>query len=190
MLITAVMMLCTLKGAEPLELSWGGPAEIVYDLGTIHNVRRHPDGGISLFDMELIENDSPGSGMSEKGTFSDFVWGAHRARKTLPSSQRSKFPSRFGSSACQKVIGRVVSRSILSVEGRCNFINCVPIPTLSGPTQRIAARRPSSATNISWIGSAGSSTSFVFNWRAITVRPPADTIRAPFLDATAIFPRD
>ena len=83
MLISAVLILCTLKGAESLELSWGGPAEIVYDLGTIHNVRRHPDGGISLFDMELIENDSPGSGMSEKGTFSDFVWGAHRARKTL-----------------------------------------------------------------------------------------------------------
>ena len=35
----------------------------------------------------------------------------------------------------------VVSRSILSVEGRFNFKSCVPISTLSGPTQRIAVRK-------------------------------------------------
>ncbi|MFH1743209.1 MAG: hypothetical protein ABIH23_29740, partial [bacterium] len=44
---------------------------------------RYPDNGVSLFNMDLIENDAAGSGFSEKGVCADVVWGKNRARKIL-----------------------------------------------------------------------------------------------------------
>jgi hypothetical protein len=71
-------------GEEKLiETQWGGKAEIAYETGFAHRVRRHAEGGVSLFDMELIENDAPGAGQSEKGISSDIVWGPYQARKVL-----------------------------------------------------------------------------------------------------------
>ena len=68
---------------EEVETEWGGPAETAYDMGFVENVRRHADGGIGLFDMDLIENDAPGSGMSARGAVSNTVWGSHQAKKVL-----------------------------------------------------------------------------------------------------------
>ncbi len=64
--------------------SWGGDAEMVYGNGFMHMLRTHPGGGVCLFDMDLVENDAPGSGMrSEKGVYSDGIWGTFQARKIL-----------------------------------------------------------------------------------------------------------
>ncbi|MFC1692857.1 hypothetical protein ACFL1R_05080 [Candidatus Latescibacterota bacterium] len=69
--------------ADTVTTTWGGDAEMVYNTGFTNMVIKHPDSGICLFDMELVENDAPGSGYSEKGTDSDFVWGEYQARKIL-----------------------------------------------------------------------------------------------------------
>jgi hypothetical protein len=67
--------------AEKVSTSWGGSAEMVYDTGFMHKLMRAPDGGVRLFNMDLVENDAPGSGRSELGVYSDTVWGKNRARK-------------------------------------------------------------------------------------------------------------
>ena len=63
--------------------TWGGDAETTYDTGFMHMLMKQPDGGVSLFNMNLIENDAPGSGDSEKGQQTDVIWGENRARKIL-----------------------------------------------------------------------------------------------------------
>jgi hypothetical protein len=63
--------------------SWSGTAERVYELGFARDLRRHPEGGVGLFPMELVQNDAPGAGRSEKGVCTDLVWGRNRARKVL-----------------------------------------------------------------------------------------------------------
>ena len=56
---------------ETITTSWGGDAEMIYDTGFMNMLMKHPDGGVSLFNMELIENESPGSGhMSTRPTLS------------------------------------------------------------------------------------------------------------------------
>lgn len=69
--------------AEPVSVSWQGDALDVYESGFMHMLMKQPSGGVSLFNMEVIENDSPGGGYSEKGVFNDVVWGQNRARKIL-----------------------------------------------------------------------------------------------------------
>lgn len=64
-------------------VNWGGKAENIYDSGFMHMLKKHPRGGVSLFNMDLIENDAPGSGFSEKGVCSDTIWAGNRARKIL-----------------------------------------------------------------------------------------------------------
>ncbi|MFC1694020.1 transglutaminase-like domain-containing protein [Candidatus Latescibacterota bacterium] len=66
-----------------VKTTWGGDAEIAYETGFMHMLMKHPNGGVCLFNMELIENDSPGSGHSEKGVYTDTIWGKIRARKIL-----------------------------------------------------------------------------------------------------------
>jgi len=68
---------------ERTQTTWGGPAEIAYETGFAHDLRKHADGGVCLFDMDLIENDAPGSGRYETGAWEDVVWSDHRARKIL-----------------------------------------------------------------------------------------------------------
>ncbi len=70
-------------GAEVITTSWKGDAEMIYDTGFMHMLRKHPGSGVCLFNMELIENDSPGAGWSEKGVNCDAVWGNNWARKQL-----------------------------------------------------------------------------------------------------------
>ena len=45
--------------AETVTTTWGGDAGIVYETGFMHMLMQRRDG-VSLFNMELIENDSPG----------------------------------------------------------------------------------------------------------------------------------
>ncbi len=69
--------------AETETTAWSLNAERIYDTGFMHMLMKHPEGGVSLFNMELIENDSPGAGVSTKGVCTDVVWGGNRARKIL-----------------------------------------------------------------------------------------------------------
>ena len=69
--------------SETVKTNWGGDAEMLYDTGFMHKLMKHPDGGVCLFNMDLVQNDAPGSGMSEKGVFTDLIWGKIRARKIL-----------------------------------------------------------------------------------------------------------
>ena len=82
-----ILLLCicssAVSAAEMVTTKWGGDAEKIYDKGFMHMLKKHPDGGVCLFDIELIENDSPGAGISEKGVRRDDVWGKNRARKVL-----------------------------------------------------------------------------------------------------------
>lgn len=62
-------------------VTWEESAEKAYDLGFMHMLMRAPNGGVCLFNMDIVENDSPGSGISEKGVSTDRIWGENRARK-------------------------------------------------------------------------------------------------------------
>ncbi|MHB9029053.1 MAG: hypothetical protein ACYC9O_09805 [Candidatus Latescibacterota bacterium] len=96
--------------AAIVETKWGGSAEMVYDVGFMHMLMKSPGGGVCLCDMDLVQNDAPGAGDSEKGVFTDLVWGPNRARKILQCDDprakkaylliyvnrlRSKHPLRF-----------------------------------------------------------------------------------------------
>ncbi|MHB9027988.1 MAG: hypothetical protein ACYC9O_04420, partial [Candidatus Latescibacterota bacterium] len=72
-----------LVAAEPVTTTWGGDAETIYESGFMQGLMKNPGGGVRLFNIDLVENDAPGSGASEKGISSDFVWGKNRARKVL-----------------------------------------------------------------------------------------------------------
>jgi hypothetical protein len=81
-----IMMLALISASsvsgERVTTKWGGAAGMIYDTGFMHMLKNHPDG-VCLFDMELIQNDAPGAGRSEKGVTSDVIWGETRARKIL-----------------------------------------------------------------------------------------------------------
>lgn len=56
---------------------------MVYDAGFMHMLMKHPDGGVCLFNMDLLENDAYGAGRSEKGVSVDDIWGDLQARKVF-----------------------------------------------------------------------------------------------------------
>ncbi|MDP2984511.1 MAG: transglutaminase-like domain-containing protein [Candidatus Latescibacter sp.] len=64
-------------------MKWSKTAKEVYDTGFTNKVMKDRDGNVTLFNMDLIQNDAPGSGSSEKGIFWDPVFGKNRARKIL-----------------------------------------------------------------------------------------------------------
>ena len=68
---------------EMVSTQWGGSAELVYDTGFMHMLMKNPDGEVCIFNMDLIQNDAPGAGWSEKGVSSDAIWGKYRARKNF-----------------------------------------------------------------------------------------------------------
>lgn len=68
--------------AETVTTTWGGDAGIMYDEGFMQMCMK-ASGGVTLFNMELIANDAPGAGFSEKGVTSDVIWGRVRARKLI-----------------------------------------------------------------------------------------------------------
>ncbi|MBN1293911.1 MAG: transglutaminase domain-containing protein, partial [Candidatus Latescibacteria bacterium] len=69
--------------AQNEQVSWSADAEQIYDTGFMHMLKKHPNGSVSLFNFDLIENDSPGAGRSDKGNAIDSIWGKIRARKIL-----------------------------------------------------------------------------------------------------------
>jgi len=64
-------------------VTWDTDAGEVYDNGFMHMLMKNGDGNVILFDMDLVENDSPGAGDSEKGIDRDVIWGQIKARKVL-----------------------------------------------------------------------------------------------------------
>jgi hypothetical protein len=80
--VSLFFFLCaSLAAAKPMKTTWGGTAEQVYNSGFVQTLMKHPSGGVCLFNRTLIENDSPGVGVSEKGPNLDAVWGKNRGRK-------------------------------------------------------------------------------------------------------------
>ena len=78
------LLFCSLSAAAENVISkWGGNAEMIYDDGFMHMLMKNPKGGVSLFNMELIQNDAPGAGYSEKGVSTDTIWGKTRGRKII-----------------------------------------------------------------------------------------------------------
>lgn len=71
--------------AETVKTSWGGTAAQVYESGFMHMLMRSPGGGggVRLFNRVLIENDSPGVGVSERGPNLDPIWGSRAGRKVF-----------------------------------------------------------------------------------------------------------
>ena len=76
---------CVVSFAQTVDntSSWSAEAERIYDTGFVHTLMKHQGGGVGLFNLDLIENDAFGAGNSEKGVYTDTVWGAVRARKIL-----------------------------------------------------------------------------------------------------------
>jgi hypothetical protein len=82
-LIAGLILTFSQAIAEPTAAtSWSADAKKLYDEGFMHMLMRGQEG-IMLFNRDLIENDSPGAGMSEKGVHTDVVWGKNRARKVF-----------------------------------------------------------------------------------------------------------
>jgi len=102
-------LLSTQAFAERVTVTWEHDAVSVYENGFMHMLMRSPGGGVQLFNMELVQNDAPGAGRSEKGVCSDIIWGPNRARKILELKdprayraflvfwvyKRGKYPLRF-----------------------------------------------------------------------------------------------
>ncbi|MFC1608192.1 hypothetical protein ACFL47_09495 [Candidatus Latescibacterota bacterium] len=80
--IAAIMLIVSTAGAERVTTTWGGNAGEIYDTGFMHMLRK-TDEGVSLFNIELIQNDAYGAGKSDKGVSSDVIWGENRGRKHL-----------------------------------------------------------------------------------------------------------
>ena len=83
-IVTIILAItCLLSGsAESITIKMGGNAEAFYESGFMHMLMKHPSGGVSLFNMELLENDSTGLGVTSDGTlYRDVIWGKNRARK-------------------------------------------------------------------------------------------------------------
>ena len=75
---SALLLIVTISvlqaaGPETVSTSWGGDAEKIYDNGFMQMLMKSPEGGVSLFNMELIHNDAPGAGRSEKGVSTDVI---------------------------------------------------------------------------------------------------------------------
>jgi hypothetical protein len=64
-------------------VTWEADAEKIYDTGFMHMLMKNDSNEVILFDMDLVENDSPGAGSSEKGIDRDVIWGPVMARKVL-----------------------------------------------------------------------------------------------------------
>ena len=88
--ILAALLLCTGAASafaaggkqSTVDVSEDYSALAAYEKGFARGVMRDPNG-VRLFDMELIQDDAPGSGQSEKGSYIQSIHGALMARKDL-----------------------------------------------------------------------------------------------------------
>lgn len=83
LLFSIFSLIGILEGQDLRTVKWEGKAELLYNKGFMHMLMKHSKGGVSLFNMELIENDAAGAGFSEKGVSSDTIYGEVRGRKIL-----------------------------------------------------------------------------------------------------------
>jgi hypothetical protein len=82
--LVALLLVSALGASQKtITTKWEKDAAAVYDTGFASGLMKH-SGGVGLFNMDLVENDAPGSGISEKGVSTDVIWGKTRARKVLP----------------------------------------------------------------------------------------------------------
>jgi len=122
-LVSALFLVCTASmqsvAAAAVTTHWGGNAVTAYETGFTERCMKAPGGGICLFNMELVENDAPGSGHSEQGVYTDTIWGDIRARKILtlddprshgawivifPRYRSGKYPLRFTVNGSERAI--------------------------------------------------------------------------------------
>ncbi len=82
-IMLAIFFVSSAAFAERVVTTWEHDALSVYDNGFMHMLMKDGDRGVTLFDMELIQNDAPGAGTSEKGIHYDIIWGDIRGRKVL-----------------------------------------------------------------------------------------------------------
>ncbi|MCA9448820.1 MAG: hypothetical protein KC931_16990, partial [Candidatus Omnitrophica bacterium] len=54
-----------------LDIAWEGSGEEIYKTGFMKGMQKDGKGGSCLFKVDLVENDAPGAGMSEKGVCED-----------------------------------------------------------------------------------------------------------------------
>ncbi len=73
-------VLCQAQSFEHSE--WKATAEAIYDAGFVQRLAKQ-GGAVGLFQHDLIQNDAPGAGRSEKGSFTGTIWGANHARKVF-----------------------------------------------------------------------------------------------------------
>ena len=81
--VFATVFIAISAGAQAVTTQWGGDASLAYDTGFMHMLMKAPNGGVQLFNMDLVQNDAPGSGVSEKGVSNDAIWGRNQARKVF-----------------------------------------------------------------------------------------------------------
>lgn len=87
--VSLTVLLVTFSGgelyaqADPNVTAWSARAESIYETGFAENLMKHAGGGVGLFNRDLIQNDAPGAGPSEKGPHADIVWGKVQARKVV-----------------------------------------------------------------------------------------------------------
>jgi len=91
MILTVFLTVTFQVAAEPIKTVWEFDATTIYETGFMHMLMKEAKGGVELFDMELLENDSPGAGNSEKGVWLDTIWGKTRARKLLYLDDRRAY---------------------------------------------------------------------------------------------------
>jgi hypothetical protein len=82
-LFASALLTAAASAQQTVKTSWSGSGLKMYEEGFMHGLLKAPGEGVRLFQMDLIENDSPGGGVSEKGDYGDFIFGKNRARKIL-----------------------------------------------------------------------------------------------------------
>ena len=83
--IIVITLYCiSVVSAESVVVTTGIKALEAYEDGFAYDVMRTPDkNGVMLNDMVLIEDDGPGSGASEKGTYLEEIYRGILAQKTF-----------------------------------------------------------------------------------------------------------
>jgi len=81
--LTLVIGGANISSAEPDTYTWDLSAKKLYDTGFMYMLKQSDDLSVTLFDSDVIENDSKGAGVSEKGINTDIIWGENHGKKIL-----------------------------------------------------------------------------------------------------------
>jgi hypothetical protein len=72
------------ENGRPIAVKQLDTAQTAYDQGFAQGVMRGPDGSVRLWNHVLVEDDGPGAGTSNKGSFTEAVYGDRVIKKMLP----------------------------------------------------------------------------------------------------------